>query len=59
MLKCAIPVFEGLLPKPHDTIVQDLLFGLAEWHAEAKLCMHTDSSLELLTRSTSYLGSQI
>src|SRR5882724_2390401 len=58
-VKCAIPVFEELLPEPHNQIVQDLLFGLAEWHAEAKLRMHTDSSLELLTSATSFLGSQI
>jgi len=37
----------------------DLLFGLAEWHTEAKLCMHTDSSLELLSRAMAYLGKQI
>jgi len=54
-----MPVFEGLLPEPHNQIVLDLLFGLAEWHAEAKLCMHTDSSLQLLTKATLYLGSQM
>ncbi|KAI0037920.1 hypothetical protein FA95DRAFT_1668201, partial [Auriscalpium vulgare] len=57
--QCAIPVFEGLLDEPHNTVVLDLLFGLAEWHAEAKLRMHTDSSLVLLRRSTIFLGSQL
>ena len=36
-LKCAIPVFEGLLPEVHDKIVMDLLFELATWHFLAKL----------------------
>jgi len=34
-------------------------FGLAEWHMEVKLHMHTDSSLELLSGATEYLGKQI
>jgi hypothetical protein len=58
-MQCSIPVFEMLLPEPHNHIVQNLLFALAEWHAEAKLLMHTDSSLKLLVSSTTFLGNQI
>jgi hypothetical protein len=35
-----------------------LLYLCAEWHALAKLRMHTDDTLELLTRTTSALGQQ-
>ncbi|KAI0069257.1 hypothetical protein BV25DRAFT_1867060 [Artomyces pyxidatus] len=59
LLQCALPVFEGLLPEPHNKTILDLLFGLAEWHALAKLRMHTDSSLSLLSKATIYLGSQL
>ncbi|KAF7328374.1 GLOBIN domain-containing protein [Mycena venus] len=33
VLQCCIPVFEGLLPEPHNTIVLSLLFTFATWHA--------------------------
>ncbi|KAJ7163030.1 hypothetical protein C8R46DRAFT_813181, partial [Mycena filopes] len=33
ILQCYIPVFEGLLPEPHNTIVLDLLYTFAYWHA--------------------------
>ena len=54
-----IPAFEGLLPEPHNTCILNLLFAMAEWHAAAKLHMHTDSSLEILSSVTAYLGSQL
>lgn len=54
--KCALPVFEGLLPEPHNTIILDLLFTLCEWHAMAKLRLHTDSSLADLRSVTYELG---
>ncbi|KAJ6619167.1 hypothetical protein B0H10DRAFT_1794003 [Mycena sp. CBHHK59/15] len=41
LLQCAIPVFEGLLPEPHNNTVLNLLFTFAEWHVLAKLRMHT------------------
>jgi hypothetical protein len=43
-----MPVFESLLPPPHDAMVQDLLFVLASWHGVAKLRMHTESTLSIL-----------
>lgn len=57
--QCAIPVFEGLLPEPHNSIVMDMLFTLAVWHALAKLRLHTDSTLAGLETETSVLGKVI
>ena len=57
--QCAIPVFEGLLPEPHNEIVLTLLFRLAEWHALAKLRMHTESTLTLLESVTTTLGYEL
>jgi len=56
LLQCAIPVFEGLLPAPHDELLADLLFTLASWHACAKLRLHTEMTLIHLDRSTTLLG---
>jgi hypothetical protein len=44
-LQCAIPVFEGLFPTNHDEIVQSLLYRFAQWHALAKLRIHSESTL--------------
>jgi hypothetical protein len=46
--KCSIPVFEGLFPSEHDAIVQSLLFRFAQWHALAKLRIHTESTVTFL-----------
>lgn len=43
--QCAIPVFEGLFPPVHDAIVQSLLYRFAQWHALAKLRIHSESTL--------------
>ncbi|KAI0080905.1 hypothetical protein K474DRAFT_1576474, partial [Panus rudis PR-1116 ss-1] len=60
ILQCAIPVFESLLPDPqHDKCIAELLFTLAEWHANAKLRMHTDSTLDILRSVTHTLGSKL
>jgi hypothetical protein len=56
-LQCCIPVIEGLLPEPHNTTILTLLYCLAEWHALAKLRLHTDSTLSYLERLTKELGS--
>ena len=58
-MQCAIPVFEGLLPEPHNSYVLKLLFDLAHWHGLAKLRMHTDATVELLAQITKSLGSNI
>jgi hypothetical protein len=51
-----MPVFEGLLPKRHDHIIQRLLFEIAMWHALAKLCLHTETTVVDLENSTTRLG---
>ncbi|KAF7974699.1 hypothetical protein HWV62_11479 [Athelia sp. TMB] len=59
LLQCAIPAFDGLLPEPHNKIVLSLLFRLGEWHALAKLRMHTDSTLDRLDTATTVLGQEL
>ena len=54
-----MPVFEGLFPSEHDQIIQTLLFRLAQWHALAKLRLHTDHSLKLLDEASRLLGGQL
>ena len=51
-----IPVFDGLLPEPHNTYVLNVLFDLAHWHGLAKLCMHTDLTLKVFTDVTTSLS---
>lgn len=52
-----MPVFEGLLPSPHNEMVLDLLFVLATWHAYTKLRLHTSTTLQKLQNVTKMLGS--
>ncbi|KAI0076041.1 hypothetical protein K474DRAFT_1685008 [Panus rudis PR-1116 ss-1] len=60
ILQCTLPVCEGLFPNNvHDQIVQDLLFVLADWHASAKLRMHTDATLAYLNQATTTLGTKL
>jgi hypothetical protein len=56
LLQCAIPVFERLLPEPHNNHVMKLLFRIAEWHGLAKLRMHTEATLVRLEQVTTDLG---
>jgi hypothetical protein len=56
LLQCAIPVFERLLPEPHNSHVMKLLFCMAEWHGLAKLRMHTEATLARLEQVTTDLG---
>ena len=57
--KCAIPVFDGLLPEPHNRRVLQLLFVMAQWHSLAKLHLHTDISLAAMDRITVLLGDKL
>ncbi|THG96656.1 hypothetical protein EW026_g5211 [Hermanssonia centrifuga] len=57
MLQVALPIFEGLLDEPYNTVVLDLLFTLATWHALAKLRMHTDGTLSIFEATTANLGT--
>ena len=54
--QCSIPVFEGLLPEPFNGMLLQLLYKAAEWHALAKLRMHTESTLILLEAVTREFG---
>jgi hypothetical protein len=46
------------MPEPHNTCMIKLLFDLAHWHGLAKLRMHTDSTLEVLSQLTTNLGDK-
>ncbi|KAG8914957.1 hypothetical protein FRC01_003851 [Tulasnella sp. 417] len=59
ILQCALPVFEGLFPEEFDTSIQRLLFVLSDWHSFAKLRMHTDGTLEILSLLTKTLGQEL
>lgn len=55
--KCIIPVFDGLLPEPHNTTILRLLFNCAHWHGLAKLRMHIDPTLDILDALTIKIGA--
>ncbi|RDB21901.1 hypothetical protein Hypma_011139 [Hypsizygus marmoreus] len=59
MLQCAIPVFDSLLPEPHNSRLMDLLFTFALWHGLAKLRLHTDATLDLMDQTTTSLGAKM
>ena len=54
-----IPAVEGLLEEPYNTRLLTLLYRLAEWHAFAKLRMHTEHTLLQLEHTTVVLGQQL
>ena len=56
LLQCAIPMFERLLPEPHNNHVMKLLFRIAKWHGLAKLRIHTNATLAWLEQVTTDLG---
>ncbi|KAG2055212.1 hypothetical protein BDR06DRAFT_982073 [Suillus hirtellus] len=56
---CAIPVFEGLFPASHDMVVQSLLFRFAQWHALAKLRIHSESTLSFFEDTFKKLSRQL
>ena len=55
-LQCSIPAFEGLLPEPYNSRLMKLLYRTAEWHAFAKMRLHTDTTLKHLEGLTTELG---
>ncbi|KIJ51118.1 hypothetical protein M422DRAFT_245106, partial [Sphaerobolus stellatus SS14] len=59
ILQCSLPVFEGLFDEPHATNIKTMLFCLSEWHALAKLRLHTEPTLKRLEEATSKLGITI
>jgi hypothetical protein len=56
LLKCAITAFDGLFRHEDNKRVLKLLYRMAEWHAFAKLWMHTEPTLAYLRERTSELG---
>ncbi|KAH9480924.1 hypothetical protein JR316_0007527 [Psilocybe cubensis] len=56
LLQCAIPIFEGLFPDPHNRQISKLLYRTAEWHGLAKMRIHTEGSLKLLDELTFEFG---
>lgn len=58
-IQCCIPVFDGLLPEPHNSAILSLLFTFSHWHGLAKLRMHTDPSIALLESETERLFEQL
>ncbi|KAK7685095.1 hypothetical protein QCA50_011932 [Cerrena zonata] len=60
LLQCFLPVIEGLFPDPvHNRAIQDLVFTLAEWHANAKLRLHTASTVDILRQLTREYGIRL
>ena len=57
--KCAIIVFDGLLPEPHNKSICELLFIMSHWHALAKLWMHNDLTLDVMDKVTILLGASL
>jgi hypothetical protein len=55
-IQCAIPVFDSLLPEPHNSAVLRLLFICSHWHGLAKLRLHTDNTLKILDNTTREIG---
>ncbi|KAJ8494675.1 hypothetical protein ONZ51_g2145 [Trametes cubensis] len=56
ILQCIIPCIENLVVTEHNETILTLLYHVAYWHALAKMRMHTDRSLALLTDATTILG---
>ncbi|KAG1845733.1 hypothetical protein DFJ58DRAFT_730795 [Suillus subalutaceus] len=59
ILQCAILVFKGLFPEDHDNVVQSLLYRFAQWHALAKLRMHSKTTLSALDTTFKYLSGKL
>ena len=52
-------MFENLIPSPHGGCILHLLYLLCHWHALAKLCIHTDDTLDILDGVTERLANQL
>ena len=58
-MQCMILAFEGLFPGKDDAIIKRHLFRLSEWHALAKLRVHSDESLNQLDLALKKLAAEI
>jgi hypothetical protein len=54
-----IPAVEGLLCELYNSHLLTLLYRLAEWHALAKLQMHTEYTLAYLDKATITIGQHL
>lgn len=54
-----IPVFEGLLPEPHNTDICTLLYVMADLMSLAKLRLHTEDTLASLEAAITRYGQLI
>ncbi|KAF5319789.1 hypothetical protein D9611_012833 [Ephemerocybe angulata] len=60
ILQCCIPAFDGLLTKKdHNAQLLTLLYRTAEFHAFAKMRMHTDPTLSHLEKLTTQFGNLV
>lgn len=60
LLQCILSVIEDLFPDgAHNRAIQDLVFILAEWHANAKLRLHTTSTIAILRELTRVFGIRL
>ncbi|KAI9069921.1 hypothetical protein FKP32DRAFT_1608199 [Trametes sanguinea] len=58
-LQVMMPVFEGLLPLEDDETIADMLFELANWHALAKLRLHTEITVEIFRAATTEMYAAV
>ncbi|KAI0816876.1 hypothetical protein BC628DRAFT_1334130, partial [Trametes gibbosa] len=54
-----LPVFEGLMPAHDDQTVADMLFELANWHALAKLRLHTKLTVDIFRMATGHMTASM
>lgn len=54
-----MPVFEGLMPEPDNSIIRTMLFDLNCWLAFAKLRLHTEETLQLFEQAITNLGNSV
>lgn len=54
-----LPAVDGLLPEPHNSKLLTLFFRITEWHALAKLRMHTERTLGHLDQATVAIGQEL
>ncbi|KIJ39140.1 hypothetical protein M422DRAFT_78848, partial [Sphaerobolus stellatus SS14] len=61
ILQCCLLVLEGLFPSPHKKVIHSMVFAMANWHALAKLQLHTEKTLQLhtLSHTTKILGDAV
>lgn len=54
-----LPVFEGLMLVHDDQTVAKMLFKLANWHALAKLRLHTELTVDIFRMATGHMTASM